>query len=163
MIRSANYLTRAADRVMIQDLLARYAWEADHGDAAAWARLFVADGVFEIPSIKVWVEGHEELTGFMADLQRTIPNVHHVMTNFVIDLDGDRATGRCELNEFMARPEAIYSNLQGWYEDEYVFDGDRWLIRHRKVFNAEPRATVSGMVGEYFEPFNQVCRNYRRA
>lgn len=155
-------MVMAADRVTIQDLLARYAWEADHGTPENWARVFRADGVFEIPSVKVWVEGHEQLTAFMADLQATLPNVHHVMTNFETNIDGDHATGRCELNEFMAREEAVYANLQGWYEDRFVFENGRWLIAHRKVFTAEPKSTVTGKVGEYFAPFFEACRKYRR-
>ncbi|MDP6344615.1 MAG: nuclear transport factor 2 family protein [Alphaproteobacteria bacterium] len=160
---SDDYLRLAADRVMIQDLLARYAWEVDHGRPEAFAALFTADGVFEIPAVKVWVRGREQLTAFAADLQATLPNVHHVMTNFVIDVDGDHATGRCELNEFMAREEAVYPNLQGWYEDEFVYRDEGWWIAHRKVFTAEPRSTVTGKVGDYFAAFHQACRKYRRS
>lgn len=158
MARTSEYLQQAADRVMIQDLLARYAWHVDHGDPADWAALFTEDGVFEIPTVKVKAEGREELAAFAADLQQAIPNVHHVQTNFVIDLDGDRARGKCELNEFMARSEAVYPNLQGWYEDDYVFRDGRWLIAHRRVFTAEPKSTVTGKVGEYFQPFHEVCK-----
>ncbi len=78
------------------------------------------DGVFEAPDLKVKVQVRAQLVAIARDLPRTLPNVHHLMSNFVIDLSGDRARGRCELNEFMARPEAIYPNLQGWYEDDYV-------------------------------------------
>lgn len=164
MSRNADYMQQAADRVMIQDLLARYAWEVDHGDPAAWAALFTEDGVFEIPAVKVKASGRDELARFAGDLQGAIPNVHHVQTNFVIDLDGDRARGKCELNEFMARSEAVYPNLQGWYEDDYVFRGGRWLIAHRRVFTAEPKSTVTGKVGEYFQPFHDVCKTkWRKA
>ena len=93
---------------------------------------------------KLKVQGTASLIAFARDLQRTLPNVHHCMSNFAIDVSGDRARGRCELNEFMARPEAVYPNLQGYYEDDFVFDGERWLIKHRRVFVAEPRSTISG-------------------
>ena len=75
------------------------------------------------------------------------------MSNIVLDIADDTAKGRCELNEFMARPEAIYPNLQGWYEDDYVFTGRRWLISHRRVVVAEPASTVAGKVGDYFAPY----------
>lgn len=162
MPRPDGWLEAAADRVMIQDLLARYVWEADHGTPERWAALFTPDGVFEVPAAKVRVEGTAELVAFAADLQRTLPNVHHVTTGLVIDLDGDRATGRAELNEFLARPERIHANLQGWYEDEYAFDGERWRIARRRVFNAEPKASTTGEVGAHFAAFFEACRKYRR-
>jgi hypothetical protein len=162
MNRPPGWLEAAADRVMIQDLLARYVWEIDHGTPEGFAALFTPDGVFEVPQAKVRVEGRAGIVAFASDLQRTLPNVHHVTTSLVVDLDGDRATGRCELNEFLARPEAIYPNLQGWYEDEYAFDGERWRIAYRRVFNAEPASAKAGKVGEHFAAFLEACRNYRR-
>ena len=161
MIRNDEYLIMAADRTMIQDLLARYAWEIDHGSPEGFATVFTEDGIFEVPKVKLKVQGTASLIAFARDLQRTLPNVHHFMSNFVIDVSGDRAHGRCELNEFMARPEAVYPNLQGYYEDDFVFDGERWLIKHRRVFVAEPRSTISGKVGEYFSAFFKACEKYQ--
>jgi hypothetical protein len=161
-----RYIQEAADRVMIQDLLGRYAFAIDYDshDPAAWAALFTEDGRFEIPIMQVVVEGRAALRDFAAGLQRTIPGLHHVMTNLVVDLDGDRATGRCQLNEFLLRPEAIYNNLQGWYEDAYVRDGRRWRFRSRKVFvpRDSSRVTTGGRIGEYFEAYLDFCRQYRR-
>lgn len=159
--RPRRYLEEAADRMMIQDLLGRYAWEIDHGTPGGWADLFTAEGVFEVPVMRLRVQGREQLVAFAGDLRRTLPNVHHVMSNFVIDLAGDRAHGRCELNEFLARPEGIYPNLQGWYEDDYVFEGECWRIDHRRVFVAEPRAGKSGRVGDYLAAFFEACEKYR--
>ena len=47
MSRRTEYLEAAADRVMIQDMLARYAWEIDHGTPEGFAAVFSEDGVFE--------------------------------------------------------------------------------------------------------------------
>ena len=107
MTRRAEYLEAAADRVMIKDLLARYAWEIDHGTPEGFAAVFAEDGVFEVSALKLWVKGTTALAQFARSLQRTLPNVHHVMSNFVIDVSGDRARGCCELNEFMARRRPV--------------------------------------------------------
>jgi hypothetical protein len=160
MSRSEAYLAAAMDRVMIQDLLARYAWELDHGTPEGWADAFTADGVFEAPNLGFRVAGRESLIAFARDVHRTLPNVHHIMTGFVIDLSGDRAAGRCLLNEFMARPEGMYNNLQGWYEDEFVFDGVRWRIEHRRAYVAEPESMGVGKVGEYFREFGAAVAGY---
>jgi len=162
MSRTPEYLQTAADRSMIQDLLARYAWEIDHGTPEGWAALFTEDGIFEAPALGLWVQGSAALVAFARDVHRTLPNVHHMMSNFVIDVSGERARGRCELNEFMARPEAIYPNLQGWYEDEYVCDAERWRITHRRVFIAEPASLMAGKVGEYWSACLQACAQYQR-
>lgn len=161
MSRTPAYLSGAADRVMIQDLLARYAWELDHGSPEGWADAFTVHGIFEAPNLGFRVEGRESLIAFARDVHRTLPNVHHVMTGFVIDLSGDRAAGRCFLNEFMARPEGMYNNLQGWYQDEFVFDGNRWRIEHRRAYVAEPESMGTGKVGEYFREFSLAVAKYR--
>jgi hypothetical protein len=155
------YLEGAAHRVMIQDLLARYAWELDHGSPQAWAQCFTPQGIFEAPALGFRVAGHEALAAFARDVHRTLPDVHHVMTGFVIDLDGRRASGKCFLNEFMSRPEGMYNNLQGWYEDTFVRDGARWRIEHRRAHVAHPQGMTQGKIGEYFRAFAEAALKYR--
>ncbi len=161
MPRSESYAQDAADRVMIADLLARYVWAADYGSAQEWADLFTADGSFGSANGKLRVIGRARLIEFLTDLQRTVPHLHHVSTSLKIELDGDRATGKCELNEFLSQPEAIYPNIHGWYEDEYVFEGDRWFFKSRRVHQPHPENAMTGVVGDYFKDFWEVCRNYR--
>lgn len=161
MSRDKSYMEAAADRVMIQDLLGRYAWELDHGAAEGWADAFTTDGTFEAPGLGFRVSGRDALIAFARDVHRTLPNVHHLMTNHVIDVSGDEATGRCMLNEFMARPEGMYSNLQGWYEDAYVFNGARWRIRQRRAFVVEPQSIAQGKIGEYFQEFFAAAAKYQ--
>jgi hypothetical protein len=159
-----KYIQEAADRIMIQDLLGRYAFAADYGrdDPEAWAALFTEEGRFEIPETLVVVAGRPALSEFIEGLHRTVPGIHHVMTNFVIDVDGDRARGKCELNEFMLRPEAIYNNLHGWYEDDYLRVDGRWYIEVRRVHLSDDSLAVatSGRVGEYFKDFFEMCGAY---
>lgn len=149
MPRTAAYLEAAADRVMIQDLLARYALEVDYGTPEAFAATFCEDGLFEISAISLRVEGRKELAAFGEAVQRTLPPLHHVMSNIAIDVEGDRASGRCELNEFSALPEVIIPNVQGLYEDDYVFDGSAWLIERRRASFA---ASAAGSLGPLEEP-----------
>ncbi len=163
MSRRTEYLEAAADRVMIQDMLARYAWEIDHGTPEGFAAVFAEDGVFEVVALKLRVEGTRDIVSFAKDLQRTMPNLHHVMSNFVINISGNRASGRCELNEFMALPDAIYPNVQGWYEDDYVFDGERWRIQRRCNFFAPSAAGAVGPLAEYSAAFMEACAKYQHA
>ena len=95
MSLNEKYIQEAADRIMIQDLLGRYAFAADYGkgDPETWAVLFIEEGRFEIPEISLVVACKTSLTKFMEGLHRTVPGLHHVMSNFVIEIDGDRAGG----------------------------------------------------------------------
>ena len=144
MSRTAAYLEAAADRVMIQDLVARYALEVDYGTPEAFAATFCEDGVFEIPAVRLRCEGREAIADFAEAVQRTLPPLHHVISNHAIEVDGDRAHGRCELNEFSALPDVIIPNVQGLYEDDYIFDGSGWLIERRSTSFA---ASASGAIG----------------
>ncbi len=166
MALDEQYLQAAADRTMIQDLLGRYAFAIDHGHGSpeAWADLFTVDGRFEIPVMKVVVQGHADLTAFAAGLHRTIPGLHHVMSNLYVDVDGDTARGKCELNEFLLRPEAIYNTLMGWYEDDYARVEGRWRFKVRKVlFNRDSsKVTTSGAIGAYFSEYLAFCRQFRQ-
>lgn len=160
MTRPQRYLEEAADRVMIMDLLARYSWAIDYGIAEKWADVFTDDGVFGVAGTRIRVTGRQRLMEFADDLYRTVPHLHHVTTSVLITLDGDSATGKSQLNEFMSRPEAIYPNLHGWYEDAYVFRGDRWYISSRIVHVPHPENTKIGKVGEYFAEFWKACEKY---
>ena len=164
MSLNEKYIQEAADRIMIQDMLGRYAFAADYGtgDPDAWATLFVEDGRFEIPEISLVAAGRPALCKFMDGLHKTVPGIHHIMSNYVIDIDGDRARGKVELNEFMLRPEAIYNNLHAWYEDDYVRLDGRWYIEVRKVHLPDDTRTVasSGKIGEYFSDFFEMCREF---
>ncbi len=161
MSRTEQYLQEAADRTMIADLLARYVWAIDYGTAEEWANVFTPDGVFGVDKGGLRVAGRARLMEFANDLYRTVPHLHHVTTSMAIDLDGDRAKGKSQLNEFMSRPEAIYPNLHGWYEDDYVFVEGRWLIKRRIVHLPHPENTRAGKVGEYFQDFWEACEKYR--
>ena len=84
-----------ADRLEIQDLLARYNYAIDAGDAGAWAATFVADGVFT--SGGRTQSGTRELQAFAADFATRLPGSRHWNTNVIIEGDGDQATMRCYL------------------------------------------------------------------
>ena len=163
MSRTEEELRHAADRSLLRDLLGRYAWEIDHGSPEGWASTFAPDGVFEVPDVGMWVEGTETLEAFARDLQTMLPGVHHVMSGFVFELSGDRATGRCALNQFLARPDGVHAIQQGWYEDVYVYGASGWKIQHRRAFTQEPASTVAGKVGEYTAAYYAETAKYIRS
>ena len=159
-----KYIQEAADRIMIHDLLGRYAFAQDYGkgDPDAWAALFVEDGRFEVPEISLVVKGRPALSKFVDLVHQTAPGIHHFQSNYVIDIDGDRARGKVELNEFMLRSEAIYNNMQAWYEDDYVRVDGRWYIEVRRAHLSDETQNIasSGKVGEYFSEFFEKAQEF---
>lgn len=151
---SETYIQEAADRVMIQDLVSRYAFFGDYGPNESWADLFTSDARWEIAGANIVVQGREQLLNLVGAVREKAPGVHHMQSNLVVDIDGNRATGKVALNEFLLRPEQIYSNAQGWYEDVYVKVDGRWLFEQRTVHLSPSSMQVSGTgkIGEILAP-----------
>lgn len=149
---------------MIQDLNARYALALDYPQNGGQdlVNLFTEDGIFTIPEISMVVQGHDEIRIFAEGIHKTVPGIHHVITNIAVETNGDTATSRAEINEFMLRNEAIYNNIHGWYEDEYIRVEDRWLFKIRCFHAHDDVVSVltSGKIGEYFEEFMQMSQQF---
>jgi uncharacterized protein (TIGR02246 family) len=78
-------------------LVYRYAWLVDSGEAAGIADLFTEDGVWKAGDGEP-MRGREGIrAGFTARQAITRRQSRHVMTNVLIDVDGDTATGRVYL------------------------------------------------------------------
>ena len=127
---SMEELVRAlADKEAIRDLARRYAdciWRRDIRGAVG---LFAEDGVMDpgtgapIAGRAALLEAYEGmLTG---DLQ---PFVH----NHVIELGGDRASGRCYL-DLRATREWVSMMGSGYYDDVYVRTAEGWKFQSRRL------------------------------
>lgn len=118
-----------ADKDAIRDLARRYADCVWRRDVRGAVELFAEDGVMDtgvgepIAGRTALLEAYQGmLTG---DLQ---PFVH----NHVIDLDGERATGRCYL-DLRATREGASMMGSGYYEDVYVRTVDGWKFQSRRL------------------------------
>ena len=130
MPQAMEDLVRAlVDNDAIRDLARRYAdcvWRRDISGAVT---LFADDGVMDtgtgapIVGRAALLEAYRSmLTG---DLQ---PFVH----NHVIELAGDRATGRCYL-DLRATRDGISMMGSGWYDDVYVRTASGWKFQSRRL------------------------------
>jgi len=133
------------DEREIRDLLIHYAQRLDGRDHKGYAALFARDGRW---SGKLGdYTGPEAIEAMLVQAFGPTPegfrniNNFHLMTNMVIQVDGDRATAHSRITYFERSPESRpVAMLAGRYEDELVREDGRWLFKHRHVVGEIPTA-----------------------
>lgn len=143
----------ALDFEGIRQLLARYNFAVDLGDAEGWARCFTADGTFlctpEGGPLTGRHQGHDALVAYA----RTHYGINqgrarHWNWNLEIDGDGQRATMRCYLAAMSATapegPAALRAT--GVYRDELVKVDGRWRFATRHI-HIDPQPVDPGLPG----------------
>ena len=140
----------ADDRAAIEDLQARYMFALDFKDAEAYAATFAPDGILDFGrgEIKGRDAIAEMVANMRADFEQDIDEDtsglrpvagRHSITNIVIKVDGDRATGRAYwFHMGNDNPErAAQLNSFGHYEDEMVRIDGQWFFAQRKIYNEQ--------------------------
>lgn len=125
-------LARLMDIEAIIRLRSLYCYYADLKDCDNWANLFTEDGVFETDVFGIY-RGRETIRA----LQHLPFAVHYVM-NPIIDVDGDRATGKWLLFEPCSFPvgnkrQPVWGMAK--YEDEYRRIDGVWKFKHVKLMS----------------------------
>ncbi|HUF73241.1 MAG TPA: nuclear transport factor 2 family protein [Gammaproteobacteria bacterium] len=151
----------ADDRAAIVDLQGRYVVAMDYFDADGYAAVFAEDGVLD------WaggiVEGRDAIREFMAtgtyDLTRGAPKaetpdgrdwpstVRHLITNQVIDVDGDTAqaiTYWIQFNNNTDRRQVEWMLFGSWYDEFVKIDGEWFFSLHRIHNEGHPRTFTAG-------------------
>lgn len=132
----------------IIDLKARYCRAADCGwdrpkpDADGLADLFVADGVWDAGPGFARLAGRTAIRNYF--VTKDHPFGLHTVSNPIINIDGDRATGQWQL----LCPSIIENDqsllIGGIYDDEFVRASDGWRFKTIKVTIAFTRAVGPG-------------------
>ena len=127
-----------ADIEEIKQLKARYARACDDNyDANAIAELFTDEAVWD-GGMMGYAETRDGIRTFFENASSLVDFAVHGISNPLIEIDGDRATGHWYLHQPMTMQGA---DLAFWfcaqYEDEYLRTGDGWKFRRVKVI---PRA-----------------------
>jgi ketosteroid isomerase-like protein len=124
-------LRRLEDIEAIKQLKARYAAYCDDDyDAEGIAALFTEDGIWDGGPMGCY-NGKQAIRDFFSTTNQVVPFAIHHVTNPLIEIDGDRATGRW----YLWQPCTFAEGNQGlWmaatYDDVYRRDGDAWLFEH---------------------------------
>jgi len=117
----------------IQRLKHEYCFAIDGGDYERWASLFTEDGRFVRDNGETF-EGYEELHGFASEgFDAAFEHSAHVVTNPVVDVDGDTATGRWYLVLFYRDADGNDGLTQARYDDEYRTVDGEWRVAASSV------------------------------
>jgi hypothetical protein len=125
---------RLEDIEALRDLKYRYATFCDDGyDADRLAPLFTADAVWDGGTLGRFV-GRDAIHAFFLQCSKIVPFAIHQVTNPILDVDGDRATGRWYLWEplvFTAGNRGLW--MAARYDDRYRRERGAWLFESVKV------------------------------
>ncbi|GAA2820853.1 SnoaL-like protein [Aminobacter aminovorans] len=131
-------LARAEAMLDIIALEANYARAWDYGNHIEWAKVFTADGVFEMaavgdrPALKV--EGRDQLSAFCKDFTSNFTGVH-VPGLPLLEIDGDEAMGHLHFQFVavgrLAANHTMSRTACGQYDVRYRRTDEGWRMVHR--------------------------------
>ena len=131
-------IRRLEDIEAIRQLKAHYcqACDDDHNPDRV-AACFVEDGLWA-SNTGVRAEGHAAIKRFMSGVPGgRIRNSAHMVTNPIITVTGDSATGHWRLIMLYTGQtpagDLQYHRIIGFYDEEYVRVDGRWLIKMLRV------------------------------
>lgn len=127
-------LKRLIDIEDIKQLKARYAMLCDDDyEAEGLAALFTENAVWDGSALG-YAEGREAIRSFFRNAPAMVTFAVHTVTNPLIEIDGDRATGRWYLWQPMVlRENSACVWLCAQYDDRYERTPDGWRFAHVKI------------------------------
>jgi SnoaL-like protein len=129
------------DIVALNQLAYRYAAAVDSCDTTAFQGVFHPDARLrsyqpDADQPFADLKGHEQLAAIPNAMRGKHRHTTHMMTNHLVAVDGDSATGEvlCNARHLSLPPEAPVSiNIIIRYVDKYVRHHGRWLIADRQI------------------------------
>jgi hypothetical protein len=121
------------DRLEIQEVLYRYCHSLDHGRWAELTALFTEGCRLDLSQVLGVYEGHAGLRQFADTLTAANLFMRHLVTNIVIEGDGQRATVHAYVIAITGPAGTKPQQTTGLYTDELVKHDGRWLLHHRRL------------------------------
>jgi hypothetical protein len=128
-----------SDRLELMDLMARYSHAVD---TRAWDeldRVFTPDARIDYSAFGGSVGTLAETKAYLASVMPGFVGSQHLVSNPILEIEGDAATGRtmCFNPMVVPRPDGdageprvFFCGL--WYLDRFVRTADGWRIAHRR-------------------------------
>ena len=125
------------DQKAIERLLVDYGRSLDNRDFAAYSRLFAANGEWKgaLGSYRGPAAIRTAMEKIFTDAATDIPKGKnfHVMSNFVIDIQGDRATAKSTFIFYKMNGNKPEAEVAGRYEDILIREDGVWRFLQRSA------------------------------
>ena len=114
-------------------VLVRYTRAIDSKDWELLRTCFTADATSDYGAVGSW-SGADDLVTFMELAHAGMGPTQHLLSNFEIDVEGDRATTRTYVHAVtvLASHPDDWIDTIGAYEDRLLRGADGWQIAHRR-------------------------------
>ena len=138
-------LRSVRDELDIQRVIHDYAWACDNADWVLLKSIFTDDAELDYSTTGGPAGPRDEVVAWLEASLSQVPVIHHVVSNFQIDLDGDRADVRAMFH-CSAKFDGIEDMLVtgGYYDEELVRTADGWKIRRLFEDNRWMKNPVQG-------------------
>lgn len=131
---TADALRALQDRIEIEDLLHRYAEMVDRREWSQMDRIFALEATLDYSSTGGQKGPFRETLAWLDRALESWPLNLHVVSNAIIEIDGDVARSRCYFHAPMGREtedgQYVITN-SGRYLDELARTADGWRIVKR--------------------------------
>ena len=131
------------DRIAIRELCETYADAVVRADADDWGKVWTEDAHWDLMGNKV--DGRQAIVAFWKQAMSGLEAVSFQCMPSSLEIDGDRASGRCQTQEYMKIKDGTTRAIGGLYEDKMVRVDGEWLFSER----------VYRIVAEYKTPNDQ--------
>jgi len=121
------------DRLQIQEVLHRYCHCLDRGRWTEFAALFTEDCRLDLSQVLGLYEGQAGVRQFTEMMATTNLFMRHMVTNVVIEGDGDRARVQSYVTAITGPTGSKPQQATGLYEDELIKRHGRWLLHDRRL------------------------------
>jgi hypothetical protein len=128
----AERVERVEAELALHRLANDYCNGADYRDLARWQRVWTADAVWQTSPDRSY-RGLDEIVAAVTGQWQSFPIMQHSTVNHVVDVAGDKATGRCDVIVQIQLGDGRWIVGGGAYEDEYRRESDGWRISRRTV------------------------------
>ena len=116
------------DRLAIRELHDQYSDAVCRKHSEDWGAVWASDATWVLMGTKV--EGREAIVGLWTQAMSAFEAVSFLSVPASIEIDGDRATGRCQTHEILKTADGTRL-IGGLYLDEYVKQDGKWLYASR--------------------------------
>ena len=117
------------DRIAIRELHETYGDAVVRADAEDWGKVWTEDAQWTL--MGTTVDGREAIVTLWKQAMSALEAVSFHCIPSATLIDGDRATGRCQTQEYMKYKDGKTRAIGGLYEDEMVKRDGVWRYTRR--------------------------------